>query len=107
MDMQDTPVVLDAALPAPGSENPASQVPALLRGLLCSMIVLSLPTGAGVALIALASAPPWRLAGWRGMSARCAFHAQRLAATCGMAARHEGSVGAREHCLQAVSRGVR
>jgi len=42
--------------------------PAVLRGVLCSIIVLSLPTGVGVALIALASALPWRLAALRGIS---------------------------------------
>lgn len=107
MSMQDTTVALDAALPAPGCEDLASPVPALLRGLLCSVIVLSLPTGAAVALIALASAPPWRLAGLRGMSARCAFHAQRIAAICGKAGQHEGHVGVREQCLQVVSRSER
>lgn len=36
-------------------------LPGLLRSLLSSLIVLALPPGAGVALIALASALAWRL----------------------------------------------
>ena len=104
MDMQDSAAVLDAASPAPRYENPASPVPALLRGLLCSIIVRSLPTGAGVALIALASTPPWRLAALRGMSSRFAFQAQRMATICGMTTRHAGHAGAREPCPQVVSR---
>lgn len=49
------------ASPRPGYARPASPVPALLRGMLCSLVVLSLPPGAGVALIALVSTSCWRL----------------------------------------------
>lgn len=53
--------------------------PAVLRGLLCSIIVMSLPTGVGVALIALASALPWRLAALRGPAPK---PRQRACVTC-------------------------
>lgn len=50
----------------------------IMRSLLGSILVLALPQGAGVLLIALASS-------WQG-----AFHAQRMAAVRGVAAQHEG-----------------
>lgn len=51
--------------------RPASPVPALLRGMLCSLVVLSLPPGAGVALIALASTSCWRLMAAARKRRRC------------------------------------
>ena len=51
--------------------RPASPVPALLRGMLCSLVVLSLPPGAGVALIALASTSCWRLMAAAGKRRHC------------------------------------
>jgi len=55
MDMQKTPAAL-----ARISAQLAGPRLAVLRGLLSSVIVFSLPQGAGIALIALVSAPSWR-----------------------------------------------
>jgi len=52
MDMQKTSAVLSSHGQRQQSTAP---VPVVLRSLLCSLVVLALPQGAGVLLIALAS----------------------------------------------------
>ena len=67
----------------------------IMRSLLSSLIVLALPQGAGVLLIALASS-------WQG-----ALHAQRIAAIRSVAAQYERHIGARQVGPQVVRRGLR
>jgi hypothetical protein len=53
------------------SHTPVGSFLSVLRGLLNSLIVLSLPPGAGLALITLVSALAWRLLAFLSAIARC------------------------------------
>lgn len=61
MDRQDTATASGFGLEWQASRNGALQLLCLVRGLLCALIVLCLPPGVGVMLLALAAASVWRL----------------------------------------------